>query len=70
MIRGEANAQALFDVLNGRNARWSAPPTSRGYHTIAFDGVSVAAEETALRTMFYPRFRASTNTLRFAEVSK
>lgn len=33
-VRGEANAQALFDTLNGLGVTWSSPFTSRGCHTL------------------------------------
>lgn len=32
-VRGEANAQALFDVLNGQGVTWSEPYTPPGAYT-------------------------------------
>lgn len=33
-VRGEANAQALFDVLHGSGVTWSHPWTPRGAHKL------------------------------------
>lgn len=36
-VRGEANAQALFDVLHGKGITWSQPFNTRGYHILIIE---------------------------------
>jgi hypothetical protein len=51
-VRGEASAQGIFDVMNGRNVRWIPPTTRKGEHWIEFDDENVISAREHIRTMF------------------
>lgn len=54
-LRGEANAQALFDVLVGRAVRWSS---GCGWHVLTFQSDSVAVARSHVAGLF-PNLRFS-----------
>lgn len=67
-INGAANAQAVFDFMNGRGVRWTEPKTgTRGRHIVTFEYESVGLAENVLLTVFHPRFSKRANVISFSE---
>ncbi|WP_247537477.1 hypothetical protein [Ralstonia pseudosolanacearum] len=60
-LQGAANAQALFDVLRGRNVRWATHHWRSGWHSLAFDFASVPDAQQFIRDLF-PDLRFTANT--------
>lgn len=59
LIRGENNAQNVFDFYNGSGVRWFAPTDKRQRHSIFVnvpDSGSPELVQSMLRATFHPRF--------------
>lgn len=67
-INGAANAQAVFDTMNGHNVRWTEPKRgTRARHIVTFDYESVGLAECVLRSLFHPRFTKRANVISLRE---
>ena len=56
-VRGAANAQAVFDFLNGNDVTWREPKLGLQWHTMAFEYPSPGLAEAAVKAAFHPRMK-------------
>lgn len=63
LVRGAANAQAIFDTLAGfklmghesTGVRWSEPQDKRKAHVLTFKAFSAAEAESMLKAIYHPK---------------
>jgi hypothetical protein len=53
-VQGDALAQGVFDVLNGRNLIWTERKRGERYHLIAFDWNGSNVEALAHVRLLFP----------------